>query len=189
MYDTYRYPNEKKLQEQEKRTIESCEKNNDVFIEWETSFKGCHISLSRRIISYFKSIADDLWNECLFNQEGCVYAEDIVLIMASPFGPDDGCDESGACTNAYMNRRNNAVKPPSTTSSSKTYYTTDCTLKLMKRFWSKVCMDMSHLYKELEVSKYDDIPNVESTPTPGEYNEFLQTQVKGKRTEAIPLSQ
>ena len=48
---------------------------------------------------------------------------------------------------------------------------------------------MSHLYRELEVSKYDDIPNVESTPTSGEYNEFLQTQVKGKRTEAIPLSQ
>ncbi len=190
MYDTYRYPNEKKLQEQEKRTIESCEKNNDVFIEWETSFKGCHISLSRRIISYFKSIADDLWNECLFNQEGCVYAEDIVLIMASPFGPDDGCDESGACTNAYMNRRNNAVKPPSTTSSSKTYYTTDCTVKIDGRdFGVKCAWDMSHLYKELEVSKYDDIPNVESTPTPGEYNEFLQTQVKGKRTEAIPLSQ
>jgi len=190
MYDTYRYPNEKKLQKQERKTMESCNEGYNTFIEWESSFEGCHISFGARLISFIKNIDDRLWDECLFNREGCVDVKDIVLIMASPFGPDDGCDENGACTNAYMNRRNNAMKAPASTSSGKTYYTTDCVVTIdgiprtVKCAW-----DMSHLYKELEVSKYDDIPNVESTPTPGVYNEFLQTQVKGKRTEAIPLSQ
>ena len=190
MYDTYRYPNEKKLQKQEKKTMESCNEGNNTFIEWETSFQGCYISFGARLISFIKSIDDILWNECLLDKESCVYAEDIVLIMASPFGPDDGCDENGACTNAYMNRRNHAMQAPASTSSGKTYYTTDCVVTIdgIQRT-IKCAWDMSHLYKELEVSKYDDIPNVESTPTPGEYNEFLQTQVKGKRTEAIPLSQ
>jgi len=190
MYDTYRYPNEKKLQKQEKKTMESCNEGNNTFIEWETSFQGCYISFGARLISFIKSIDDILWNECLLDKESCVYAEDIVLIMASPFGPDNGCDENGACTNAYMNRRNNAMKAPASTSSGKTYYTTDCEVAIDGvRRTVKCAWDMSHLYKELEVSKYDDIPNVESTPTPGEYNEFLQTQVKGKRKEAIPLSQ
>jgi len=190
MYDTYRYPNEKKLQEQEKKNMESCNEGNNTFIEWETSFQGCYISFGARLVSFIKSIDDILWDECLLDKESCVYAEDIVLIMASPFGPDNGCDENGACTNAYMNRRNNTMKAPASTSSGKTYYTTDCEVAIDGvRRTVKCAWDMSHLYKELEVSKYDDIPNVESTPTPGEYNEFLQTQVKGKRKEAIPLSQ
>jgi hypothetical protein len=190
MYDTYRYPNEKKLQEQEQKTMESCNEGYNTFIEWESTFSGCHISFGARFISFIKDIDDRLWDECLLNQEGCVDVKDIVLIMASPFGPDDGCDENGACTNAYMNRRNHAMQAPASTSSGKTYYTTDCVVTIdgIQRT-IKCAWDMSHLYKELEASKYDDIPNVESTPTPGEYNEFLQTQVKGKRTEAIPLSQ
>jgi len=190
MYDTYRYPNEKKVQQEERRTVESCNEGSNTFIEWESTFSGCRSSFGARFISFIKDIDDRLWNECLLNQEGCVDVTDLVLIMASPFGPDNGCDENGACTNAYMNRRNNAMKAPTSTSSGKTYYTTDCDVAIDGRPYTIKCAwDMSHLYKELEVSKYDDIPNVESTPTPGEYNEFLQTQVKGKRKEAIPLSQ
>ncbi len=190
MYDTYRYPNEKKLQEQEQKTVESCNEGYNTFIEWDSTFDGCHISFGARFISFFKDIPDRLWDECLLNQEGCVDVKDIVLIMASPFGPDDGCDENGACTNAYMTRRNHAMQAPGSTSSGKTYYTTNCDVRIDGVVHTVKCAwDMSHLYKELEVSKYDDIPNIESTPTPGEYNEFLQTQVKGKRKEAIPLSQ
>ena len=190
MYDTYRYPNEKKVQQEERRTVESCNEGSNTFIEWESTFSGCRISFGPRLISFIKDIDDRLWNECLLNQEDCVEVTDLVLIMASPFGPDNGCDENGACTNAYMIRRNHAIQAPTSTSSGKTYYTTDCDVRIDGRPYTIKCAwDMSHLYKELEVSKYDDIPNVESTPTPGEYNEFLQTQVKGKRTEEILLSQ
>ena len=190
MYDTYRYPNEKKVQQEERRTVESCNEGSNTFIEWESTFSGCRISFGPRLISFIKDIDDRLWNECLLNQEDCVEVTDLVLIMASPFGPDNGCDENGACTNAYMIRRNHAIQAPTSTSSGKTYYTTDCDVRIDGRPYTIKCAwDMSHLYKELEVSKYDDIPNVESTPTPGEYNEFLQTQVKGKRKEEIPLSQ
>ena len=190
MYDTYRYPNEKKVQQEKRETVESCNEGSNTFIEWESTFSGCRISFGPRLISFIKDIDDRLWNECLLNQESCVDVKDLVLIMASPFGPDNGCDESGACTNAYMARRNHAIQAPTSTSSGKTYYTTDCDVAIDGRPYTIKCAwDMSHLYKELEASKYDDIPNVESTPTPGEYNEFLQTQVKGKRTEAIPLSQ
>ena len=190
MYDTYRYPNEKKVQQEERRTVESCNEGSNTFIEWESTFSGCRISFGPRLISFIKDIDDRLWNECLLNQEDCVEVTDLVLIMASPFGPDNGCDENGACTNAYMIRRNHAIQAPTSTSSGKTYYTTDCDVRIDGRPYTIKCAwDMSHLYRELEVSKYDDIPNVESTPTPGEYNEFLQTQVKGKRKEEIPLSQ
>ena len=190
MYDTYRYPNEKKVQQEKRETVESCNEGSNTFIEWESTFSGCRISFGPRLISFIKDIDDRLWNECLLNQESCVDVKDLVLIMASPFGPDNGCDESGACTNAYMARRNHAIQAPTSTSSGKTYYTTDCDVAIDGRPYTIKCAwDMSHLYKELEASKYDDIPNVESTPTPGEYNEFLQTQVKGKRTEEIPLSQ
>ena len=189
MYDTYRYPNEKKLQKKEQKTIENCDDSSSKFIEWESSFAGCHVSFGTEVVSFFKNIGDALWDECLLNQEGCVDVKDVVLIMESPFGPDDGCDEDGACTNAYMSRRNHSIQAPKSTSSNKVYYTTDCIVTIDGRQHTIKCAwDMSHLYKELEASKYDDIPNIESTPSPSEYNQFLQTQIKGKRTEAIPLS-
>ncbi len=188
MLDTYRYPNEKKVEEEQLEVIEQCNESKDKFIAWDTDLKGCYDSLWSRAISFIQTFDDLFWNKCLIDEEECVSVEDIVIIMASPFGSDEACGETGVCTNSYMDRRNKIAQSPSADTSGKTYYTTDCGVIIEgKSYTVKCAWDMSHLYKELKVSEFDDIPNVESTPTPEEYNNFLQNNVKGKRNNPIPL--
>lgn len=180
MVGQYRYPNEQV--KPETVDIQVCDESKDKFIEWDTSLKGCHTSIFTRVLAFFQTIGDAKWNDCLNDADSCFYAEDIVLIMASPFGSTKDCYENGVCTNAYMNKRNAIVTPPTTKASGKTYYTTPCEVAIEgKNFQVKCVWDMTHLYKELEVNKFDDAPNVESTPSPAAYNNFLQNEIKGRR--------
>ena len=180
MVGQYRYPNEQV--KPETVDIQVCDESKDKFMEWDTSLKGCHTSIFTRVLAFFQTIGDAKWNDCLNDADSCFYAEDIVLIMASPFGSTKDCYENGVCTNAYMNKRNSIVTPPTTKASGKTYYTTPCEVAIEgKNFQVKCAWDMTHLYKELEVNKFDDAPNVESTPSPAAYNNFLQNEIKGRR--------
>ncbi len=188
MLDMYRYPNERKTEEIQDEVIEQCNETADKFITWDTTLKGCHDSLWSRAISFIQTFDDVFWNKCLLDQEECVSVEDIVIIMASPFGSDEACGENGVCTNSYMDRRNKIIQAPSADTSGKTYYTTECGVIIEgKSYTVKCAWDMTHLYKELKVSEFDDIPNVESTPSAEQYNNFLQNSVRGKRNNPIPL--
>lgn len=187
MVGQYRYPNEQV--KPETTDIQVCDESKDKFIEWDTDLDGCHTKIFARALAFFQTIGDAKWNDCLNDADSCIYAEDIVLIMASPFGSTKDCYENGVCTNAYMNKRNSIVTPPTTKASGKTYYTTPCEVAIEgKNFQVKCAWDMTHLYRELEVNKFDDAPNVESTPSPAAYNNFLQNEVKGRRDDLeIPL--
>lgn len=180
MVGQYRYPNEQV--KPETTDIQVCDESKDKFIEWDTDLDGCHTKIFARALAFFQTIGDAKWNDCLNDADSCIYAEDIVLIMASPFGSTKDCYENGVCTNAYMNKRNSIVTPPTTKASGKTYYTTPCEVAIEgKNFQVKCAWDMTHLYRELEVNKFDDAPNVESTPSPAAYNNFLQNEIKGRR--------
>jgi hypothetical protein len=188
MVGEYRYPNEKVSLEAE--DIQPCDQTKDKFIDWDAGQQACQADVVTKVITFFKNIFDTKWNNCLLDKESCIYAEDIVLVMASPFGSTKDCYENGVCTNAYMEKRNSVMKSPSVKSSGKTYYLTDCVVNIegLGRADVKCAWDMTHLYKELEVNKYDDAPNVESTPSPAAYDNFLQKEIKGKRSgNEMPL--
>lgn len=188
MVGEYRYPNEEVSPEAE--DIQPCDETKDKFIDWGAGQQACQASVVTKVVTFLKNFFDDEWNNCLLDKESCMDVEDIVLVMASPFGSTKDCYENGVCTNAYMEKRNSVMKPPSVKSSGKTYYLTDCVVNIegLGRADVKCAWDMTHLYKELEVSKYDDAPNVESTPSPAAYDNFLQKKIKGKREgNEIPL--
>lgn len=181
MVGEYRYPNE--VVADETKDIQPCDDTKDKFINWDAGKPACQADVVTKILTFIKNIFEPKWINCLIDKESCIYAEDIVLIMSSPFGSTKDCYENGVCTNAYMGKRNSVVQPPTENTSGKTYYTTDCVVNIegLGRADVKCAWDMTHLYKELEVSKFDDAPNVESTPSPAAYNNFLQNAVKGKR--------
>jgi len=182
---TYRTPGEK-AKVKEADVIESCSKNNSTFIPWNSEFEGCYLSIVERLVALFQTIGDGLWGKCTSDppSEDCVYVEDIVIIMASPFGSENDCIDS-TCTNAYMNIRNKSALEPSASGSNKTYYTTECKAFIERKERNILCAwDMSHLFKERKVSELDDIPTLDSTPSDGAYKQFLQNQVNGKRGSA-----
>jgi len=75
-----------------------------------------------------------------------------------------------------MNTRNKIALSPDDSSSysDKVYYTTACKVIIEGKIYTVKCAwDMSHLYKERKLSEYDDLPDVESTPSSEAYNEFL----------------
>ena len=187
MKDTlYRSPGEK-AQIQESDAIESCS-NDDKFETWPASNrKACALGIVTVAIELIKSIPDSVWNECngvvQYDDEGnpippsedCIYPEDIIVKMTSVFGSDRECPD-GVCTNAYMNTRNKIALSPDDSSSysDKVYYTTACKVIIEGKIYTVKCAwDMSHLYKERKLSEYDDLPDVESTPSSEAYNEFL----------------
>jgi len=179
----YRYPKEKdKVKEED--LIEVCD-DTDRFVKWTTDMVACTRST---VIAWFKTIGDALWNKCEEDEGNCIFAEDIVVIMASPFGSEEECNEEGVCTNAYMKVRNDSATEPLNTDGNKFYYTTDCEAMIEgKSVIIQCAWDMSHLYKERKVNEFDDLPNLEDTPSENEYNDFLLNDVKGKRTVPVPL--
>ncbi len=187
MVGEYRYPNE--VVAKETQDIQPCDNSKDKFIPWDDAEDACQADFVTKTVAFVKSFLDFQWLNCLIDKDSCMYVEDIVLIMASPFGTTKDCYEKGICTNAYMQKRNSIAQAPTVKSSGKTYYTTDCDVIIagLGHATVKCAWDMTHLYKELEVSKYDDAPNVESTPSPASYNNFLQKEIKGKMGDRIPL--
>ena len=182
----YRYPGEKDEVEPEE-AIEECSAE-DRFETWSDSeFDACIASLPAIAISFLKSITEPTWLDCFFNSSECMDPKDIIIIMSSPFGSDKDCLD-GFCTNAYMNTRNSTALPPEGNEKGKFYYLTGCKAIIQGRSYDVQCAwDMSHLYKEKQVSGFDDLPTVESIPTDDEYNKFLLEEVKGKRDIAVPL--
>lgn len=186
---TYRTPGEKETITGED-AIESCNEEKDQFIPWESQYKGCYLSVIQSLVAIFQTFDDAFWNRCTASSEddaNCIYVEDIVVIMESPFGSDRDCT-NGTCTNAYMSTRNNSALEPSTNSSGKVYYTTPCRAIIAGADHSITCAwDMSHLFKERKLNELDDLPTIESTPSAGEYNDFLLDKVQGTRGSAVPL--
>lgn len=182
----YRYPGEKDEVESED-VIEECN-TQDRFVPWEDSdFDACIASLPAVAISFLKSITEPTWLDCFLDPSGCMDPKDIVIIMSSPFGSDKDCLD-GFCTNAYMNARNSSALPPEGNGQGKFYYVTKCKAIIQGRSYDIQCAwDMSHLYKEKQVSGFDDLPTVESIPTDDEYNKFLLEEVKGDRDFSVPL--
>ena len=187
---TYRYPTEKESIEPED-LIEDCDETKDKFIEWPSKYEGCYMNVLSKLVAIVQTLKDAMWwNKCSEDPEdanACIYVEDIVIIMASPFGSEKDC-EDGVCTNAYMATRNNSALAPSASETGKTYYTTECWAVVAGVDRQVTCAwDMSHLYKEKKVNEFDDAPTLDSTPTDEEYNKFLLEEVNGQRGTAIPL--
>lgn len=192
MFDKeYRTPGEKE-KVQDSDVIEDCNEEKVKFIEWGSQlYDGCYMSIIRKAVALFQTIGDLLWNNCTADpndDDNCVYVEDIVIMMESPFGSDKDCND-GTCTNAYMTVRNKSALEPSADLEGKVYYTTDCWAIIEGAERAVTCAwDMSHLFKERKVSELDDIPTVDSTPSDEAYNKFLLEQVKDKRgLTQIPL--
>lgn len=184
----YKTPGESTESKKEPGEIEQCPANEENFIEWPSSRDACSFHLFRSPVTIAKSILEGIWSECngpvkldedgnpLPRSETCVYAEDIVVIMSSPFGADKDCTD-GVCTNAYMNTRNKSALSPVASSSyeDRVYYLTDCSAMIEGHsdVSIKCAWDMSHLFKERKFSEYDDLPGIESTPNKKAYSDFL----------------
>jgi hypothetical protein len=180
----YTYPNQQEIEKKE--IIEVCNEDVDRFEKWETDMVACSSStIKAKIIT----IKDALWwKKCEEDENNCIIAENIVIIMESPFGSEEECDDEGVCTNAFMRVRNDSAAPPANTDGTKFYYLTDCEAVVETHKVIVQCAwDMSHIYKERKINEYDDLPNLEDTPTEDEYNEFLLYDVRGKRDTPVPL--
>lgn len=182
----YRTPG-KKDEVQPSDAIESCDEK-DTFVEWpDSSRKMCPMGVINRTITLIKTgITDGIWNRCqgtatdengnlIPKSNECMFVEDIIIKMSSSFGSDTECPD-GICTNTYMNNRNkSALSPVSSSSySDKVYYLTECGVLVSGKSYSVKCAwDVSHLFKERKLSEYDDLPDIEKTPTKSEYQNFL----------------
>ncbi len=196
----YRIPGEK-AKVDEADVIESCSEN-DRFEEWKNNkHVACVANLATIVVTLVKQISSSTWNECngvpqydengniIPPSEDCIYPENIVVKMSSVFGSDSDCKDE-VCTNAYMNTRNKIALSPkaSTTYSDKFYYTTECKVLIEGKPYTVRCAwDMSHLYKERKLAEYDDLPNIEKTPSTDAYNEFLLNE--GIRRQSEPSVQ
>ena len=189
----YRYPGEKATVEQEE-LIEKCG-DKDQFYTWEGNWDACTLGVVAKNFERIKNLLSEdalsNWLECnpvnplSWNKEECIAIEDVVIIMASPFGADTDCVD-GVCTNAYMNRRNTTLLEPGADLGGKHYYVTPCKAFISgfgKEMEVKCAWDMSHLFKERKVNEFDDAPGVDSTPSDSAYNQFLLEQVQGQRGE------
>ncbi len=189
MYNkTYRTPGEQgEIKEED--VVEECD-SSATFEPWDSQkYDGCYLSVIERAIAFIKTFSDSLWNNCQANPNSgdCISTEDIIIIMESPFGSEEECIGT-TCTNAFMSARNNSALAPLSNRENKFYYTTTCYAIIEgKEYPIKCAWDMSHLYKERKVSELDDLPQIETTPTKEEYNEFLLKEVKDKRGVAIQL--
>ncbi len=182
--------------------IEDCG-TESTFIPWSNSSrKACRYNVVQRFVTIVQDILDPEWNECtrpdMYDSEGniiprsedCIYAEDIIVVMNSPFGSDKECPD-GICTNSFMNTRNKTAMYPEESSrySDKVYFTTECTAEIEGIVGSvtiRCAWDFSHLYKERKISEFDDLPGVERTPTKDEYTNFLKEE-GSKRSSETPI--
>jgi hypothetical protein len=194
----YKFPGERDEEKEEDVEEDYNDCRDSTFNEWSGDYEVCKIGLVQNLLERIKSIS--LWNQFLsilnflkcefLNHRDCISIEDIVIIMDSPFGSDKGCLEGSACTNAFMNTRNQVVLSPGTDPVEKHYYTTPCKayvqgasgLQDIKCAW-----DLSHLFKERKYNEFDDFPNTESTPSENEYNDFLLKKIQGERGDAIDI--
>lgn len=199
MKDTlYRTPGEKE-QLAESEGIEACS-NEDKFIEWEsTNRKACAMDKVTVAIELIKKIPSALWDECTIaklnpatNEEfytaNCIDPEKIIIKMSSVFGSDEECLD-GICTNSYMNTRNKIALSPEDSSkeSGKVYYTTPCQVIVdgkTKPYTVKCAWDMSHLFKERKFSEFDDLPDIEKTPSFSAYDTFLKGEASKRGDES-----
>lgn len=174
---------------------EECS-SSDKFIPWEKrKYSACKLDVTIQLVEHIKNIPG--WGMTIGNRlycevypDECMKISEIIVIMASPFGSDKECSESGACTNSYMNSRNSRMNPPDTDFGGKTYYLTPCQAIVQGAFGVqnvKCAWDLSHLYKELEVNEYDDMPSVDKTPSKYEYEMFLQEKIQNTRGDEIPI--
>jgi len=91
LLDTLRAPGEKE-EITSSSIVQSCG-GEDRFEDWDsTRYKTCQKSLPAIFLSFLKTIGDTKWNDCINDQDSCMYAEDFVLKMVSPFGSDRECD-------------------------------------------------------------------------------------------------
>jgi hypothetical protein len=198
---TYRVPGEKdKVQVSD--AIESCGDDSKVtFVEWPNDDrKMCRMNVPAMTIALIKTgITDGIWDKCrgmamdengipISPSDDCIFVEDIIIKVGSVFGSDAECPD-GVCTNKYMNTRNKTALSPvdSSSYSDKVYYTTNCTVALAgKPVKVKCAWDVSHLFKERKLSEYDDLPSIESTPSKGAYQEYLQGEAT-RRVDEIEL--
>jgi len=199
MYDSvYRYPGEKdNITEEE--VIEECS-DSDTYTQWSGEYNACRLNYVATKIQQVHRITDwytllTTFLKCKFadaNDPECIYPEDIVVIMESPFGSDKDCIEGTACTNAFMKRRAEVVLAPGSDLGGKQYYLTPCQAFVEGRATEvtiSCAWDMSHLFKERKFNEYDDVPSIDSTPTDEEYKEFLREKVEGQRGEDIIIQE
>jgi hypothetical protein len=200
MNKTHRYPGQLEKVDAQK-AIEDC--GQAQFIDWPSSSrKACNYWITQALVDIIQDIADYKWNECnrpdkydangnlIPRSEDCIYVEDIIVVMNSPFGSDKECPD-GVCTNAFMNTRNKVAMYPAAAGkySDKVYYTTACKVRIEGIVGSstvKCAWDFSHLYKERKLSEFDDIPKLEATPSKDEYTKFL-TDEASKRSGETPV--
>lgn len=198
---TQRYPNEINTIDSSD-AIEQCS-DNATFEVWENKERlACVYGVVSRIINIVKDIASAEWNECtrpdMYDSEGnliprssdCIYVEDIIIMMNSPFGSDRECPD-GVCTNSFMNTRNKTAMSPedSTAYSDKVYYTTECLANVegvIGPVKVRCAWDFSHLYKERKLAEFDDVPGLEETPTKQEYTNFLKNEAQ-RRSSEVPV--
>ena len=179
--------------------IESCGQN-DRFIDWSNNErKMCHMAPPAATIALIKTgITDGIWNKCrglgvdangnpIPPGDECMFVEDIIIKIGSVFGSDRECPD-GVCVNKFMNTRNKIALSPTSASnySDKVYAVVNCKVAVAgKPFTVKCAWDISHLFKERKFAEYDDLPDIEKTPSVDSYKNFLEEEASRRSSEPM----
>ena len=166
--------------ESEETLIEECDSNARLLnmdIEG-TSPVACTPTLKQVVISFAN------WLENVFTPDpcsdeaedngNCVSVADIIIIMESPWGTKQDCNETGLCVNEYNNLRTGAYKSPSDSKDSDIYVLTDCVARIEGIATSKTlkcAWDVNYIAKELQFQSVDNVPG-EEYPDTMEYMDF-----------------
>ncbi len=162
----------------EEDLIEECDSNTRLLnmdIQG-TSPIACTPTLKQVVFSFVGWLENVFTPEaCSGEGEGdCVSVADIVIIMESPWGTKQDCNETGLCVNEYNNLRTGDFKSPAESSDGDIYILTDCvaaiegigTPRTLKCAW-----DVDYIAKELQFQSVDNIPG-EEYPDTMEYMDF-----------------
>lgn len=180
-------------------SIESCGQS-DKFMDWSNDErKMCHMAPIASTIALIKTgITDGIWNKCrglgtdtngnpIPPGDECIFVEDIIVKIGSVFGSDKECAD-GVCTNKFMKTRNKIALSPTGSSgySDKVYAVVNCKVAVAgKPVTVKCAWDISHLFKERKFAEYDDLPNIETTPSTTVYEKFLSEEAGRRKDEPM----